>query len=190
MSTGFDFTLIVELIVAGLLVATIVYAAILDRKLGALRKSKDEMESLIKDFADSTMKAEQGLAELRAHAGASGKGLQQQVDEAAKMLTDLKFLVERGETLSDQLESASAGVRDNLGSARGAASGKRQDAGVRQLRADAAGQAGRETSAGKSAADWPDGNDDGADVPISERLNLSSENPGAQALLKALQRMR
>lgn len=189
MSTGFDFSLIVELIVAGLLIATIIYAAILDRKLGALRKSKDEMESLIKDFADSTVKAEQGLAELRAHAGQSGKSLQQQVDEAAKMLTDLKFLVERGETLSDQLENASAGLRDNLGAARGTAGGKAKDAAVRHLRQDSAGKAGRETKAGKSAADWPD-EDDGSDVPISERLNLSSENPGAQALLKALQRMR
>lgn len=188
MSTGLDFTLIVELIVAGLLVATIVYAVILDRKLGALRKSKSEMESLIKDFADSTMKAEQGLAELRSHAGSSGNDLQQQVDDAAKVLTDLKFLVERGETLSNHLETASADVRDNLSGTRSvgrkAAAPGPKDSPSRQSRPTPDLRAGQGVS---------DQHEDGTDpdVPISERLNLSSsENPGAQALLKALQRMR
>ncbi len=198
MSTGFDLTLIVELIVAGLLVATIVYAAILDRKLGALRRSKDEMESLIKDFADSTLKAEQGLAELRAHAGSSGNDLQKQVEGAAKMLTDLKFLVERGETLSNQLESASATARDSLGGngfgstrggGRNVVSTAQRDMGTRQLRADSDVRAGQGPATPKASSELHD-DDAGPDVPISERLNLSSENPGAQALLKALQRMR
>ncbi|TQV71272.1 DUF6468 domain-containing protein [Denitrobaculum tricleocarpae] len=198
MSTGFDFTLIVDLIVAGLLVATIVYAAILDRKLGALRKSKDEMESLIKDFADSTLKAEEGLAELRSHAGSSGNELQKQVEGAAKMLTDLKFLVERGETLSNQLESASATARDSLGGSgfgstrgggRNVVSTGQRDAGARQLRPNSDMGAGQSSAAPKVSPGMHDEDAD-PDVPISERLNLSSENPGAQALLKALQRMR
>ena len=51
-----------------LLVATIGYAAmVLNRKLGrASRKSKDEMESLIKDFAEATAKAEPGLEAITA----------------------------------------------------------------------------------------------------------------------------
>ncbi len=177
MSTGFDYTLIVEVILAALLVATIVYAAVLDRKLGALRKSKTEMEGLIKDFAESTLKAEQGLAELKAHAGTSGNSLQQQVDDANQVLTDLKFLVERGETLSNQLESASATARDGLPDGGGRPAG-----GARNSRPDPRAQA--------SAAIREAGEGDEPDIPISERLNLSSGNPGAQALLKALQRMR
>lgn len=188
MSTGFDFTLIIELILAGLLVATIVYAAILDRKLGALRESKNEMENLIKDFAESTMRAEEGLAELRAHAGSSGDELQQQVDGASKVLTDLKFLVERGESLSNQLETASADARENLSGTRG---GNRKtpassvkDRNSRQMRPAA------DAKVAQSRPERPEVDDLDPDVPISERLNLSSENPGAQALLKALQRMR
>lgn len=188
MSTGFDFTLIVELILAGLLVATIVYAAILDRKLGALRESKNEMEKLIKDFAESTMRAEEGLAELRAHAGSSGNELQQQVDGAAKVLTDLKFLVERGETLSNQLETASADARDSLPAKR--SGGRKADAPGQK---DSNPQPLRPTPDMRAGQGLSERHEDGADpdVPISERLNLSSsENPGAQALLKALQRMR
>lgn len=187
MSTGLDFTLIVDLIVAGLLVATIVYAAMLDRKLGALRKSKTEMESLIKDFAESTTKAEQGLAELRSHAGSSGNDLQQQVDDAAKVLTDLKFLVERGETLSNQLETASADARDNLSGTRSAG----RKAVVPGAKDSSPGQS-RPMPDKRAGQGVPERQEDdaGPDVPISERLDLSSKNPGAQALLKALQRMR
>ncbi len=188
MSTGLDFTLIVELIVAGLLVATIVYAAILDRKLGALRKSKSEMESLIRDFAESTAKAEQGLTELRSHAGSSGNDLQQQVDAAGKVLPDLKFLVDRGETLSNQLETVSADARDNLSEtrsvARKPAAPVAKDGNPRQARPASDMRAGQRAERRLEEDADPD-------VPISERLNLSSsENPGAQALLKALQRMR
>lgn len=184
MSSGLDLNLIFELVLAGLLVATIAYAAILDRKLGAIRKSKSEMESLIKDFAESTVKAEQGLAELRQHAGSSGQELQQQVAGASKLVTDLKFLVERGETLADRLESTSAQTRENLAGARRAAE-KGEDSGQKtpQIK-PSSGNPGK-TSTGRDARKRPE-----ADVPISERLNLTSENPGAGALLKALQRMR
>ncbi|WP_282607974.1 DUF6468 domain-containing protein [Pelagibius sp. Alg239-R121] len=173
------------------MVATIVYAAILDRKLGAIRKSKSEMESLIRDFAESTVKAEQGLAELKQHAGSSGTELQQQVDGAAKVLTDLKFLVERGESLSNQLESVSAQARETLSDTRNGP-GKADLAEknlnkVKRMQANVeanvkAQQSGKSTEKNRARHD--------PDTPISERLNLTSENPGAGALLKALQRMR
>jgi hypothetical protein len=191
VSSGINLTVIFELVLAGLLVATIVYAAILDRKLGAIRQFRTEMEGLIKDFADSTLKAEQGLAELRAHAGTTGAALQQEVEGAVKVLDDLKFLVERGELLSNHLESASAQARDNLSGARGAA-GKGNPCGAKhntnnllQVKADA--NQVRKKPVGDSGHG---GKQSGSDAPISERLDLSSKNPGASALLKALQRMR
>ena len=184
MSSGLDLNLIFELVLAGLLVATIAYAAILDRKLGAIRKSKTEMESLIKDFAESTVKAEQGLAELRQHAGSSGQELQHQVDGAAKLLTDLKFLVERGETLADRLETTSAETRESLAGARDTV-GKRERSDRKPNHVNSVtGKSDRISADRRKAAP------EEADIPISERLNLSSENPGAGALLKALQRMR
>ena len=191
MSTGLNLNLIFELVLAVLLVATIAYAAILDRKLGAIRNSKSEMESLIKDFAESTVKAEQGLAELRQHAGSSGKELQQQVDGANKVLTDLKFLVERGEFLSDRLETASAQARETFSEARGG-SGKvsatdKSINKVKLMQADV--EANVKVQQPSRAAD-SDRKKHDPDTPISERLNLTSENPGAGALLKALQRMR
>ncbi len=184
MSSGLDLNLIFELVLAGLLVATIAYAAILDRKLGAIRKSKSEMESLIKDFADSTVKAEQGLAELRQHAGSSGQELQQQVDGAAKLLTDLKFLVERGESLADRLEGVSAQTRESLAGSKTAP--EKLDA--RQKKVSDIKRVAESSQKPSAARGAPKPSDD--DLPISERLNLTSENPGAGALLKALQRMR
>lgn len=184
MSSGLDLNLIFELVLAGLLVATIAYAAILDRKLGAIRESKSEMESLIKDFAESTVKAEQGLAELRQHAGSSGQDLQQQVDGAAKLVTDLKFLVDRGETLANRLETASAQTRESLAGAQKSA-GKTEESERKANNFKSVPGKTDRTSADRGRRTQKD-----ADVPISERLNLTSENPGAGALLKALQRMR
>ncbi|WP_419902502.1 DUF6468 domain-containing protein [Kiloniella sp.] len=93
-----------NILVAILLIATIVYAAILNKKLDALREAKAEMEGLIHSFAETTMKAEQSLAEFKAHASNTGVGLEKNTSKADGILSDLSYLVDRAEVVADRLE--------------------------------------------------------------------------------------
>jgi chromosome segregation ATPase len=91
-------------LVAVLLVATIVYAVLLNRKLTALRNVKGEMEAVIASFAEATAQAENGIQTLKVHATESGTSLDNTVNRAHGLADDLSFLIERGNSLADRLE--------------------------------------------------------------------------------------
>ncbi|MEK9753964.1 MAG: DUF6468 domain-containing protein [Rhodospirillaceae bacterium] len=59
-------SLILDIVLAVLLVVTIGYAVVLNRRLGALRQNKDELERLASGFVETTSRAERGIGELRA----------------------------------------------------------------------------------------------------------------------------
>ncbi len=96
-------SLALNLLVAALLVATIAYAWTLNRKLNALRESKQDMEQLIGRFAQATTRAENGLAEIRQTADQTGGDLRQSISEGRSIADDLVFLVERAGKLADRL---------------------------------------------------------------------------------------
>ena len=68
-------TLILDLVIAGLLVATIVYAIQLNRQLIKMREGRSEMEGLIRSFNEATTRAETGIKAMRRAAAETGEGL-------------------------------------------------------------------------------------------------------------------
>jgi len=106
MSQGFGLNLVFDAVVAVLLVATIVYAAILNRKLSALRGLKAEMETLVTRLAQSTRVAEDGLSHLRGAAERSGETMQRTAETARGVADELSFLIERGNSLARRLDGA------------------------------------------------------------------------------------
>lgn len=106
-----DYALIFDGVVAALLVVTIVYAAILNRKLSALRSAKGEMERVLGSFSDATAKVERGLAGARDAAEGAAQELRKQVETGRGLADDLAFLVQRGSELADKLDGAIAGGR-------------------------------------------------------------------------------
>ncbi len=113
-----------DLVVAVLLLATIVYATILNRKLTQLRSAKDEMAQLLEDFGRATERAEGGLKALREAAGEAGEALQRDITKGNAVADDLMFLVERAGGLADRLEGALAQSRKKGASSAGAARDK------------------------------------------------------------------
>lgn len=118
MTGGFSLPVAVDVVVAILLVATIVYAMVLNRKLTALRNAKGEMEAMVARFSQATAQAENGIQTLKAHAAESGTSLDSTVNRAHGLADDLSFLIERGNSLADRLEGVlesgrggSAGVK-------------------------------------------------------------------------------
>lgn len=129
-----DLGLLADALLALLLVVTIGYAVVLNRKLSALRTTKDDMARMLAEFAQTTAQAEAGVRELRERAAASGDGLTAVVAEADSKLEkagvlkeDLAFLVEKGESLADRLERGLEAGRASQARPRAVASAKAND---------------------------------------------------------------
>ncbi len=101
-----DTNLILDATIAVLLVATIAYAVVLNRKLGALRDAKSEMEGLVDRFAESMDKAGSGIESLKTEVKRSSEALQGKLDAARGLADDLGFLIEKGSGLAERLDVA------------------------------------------------------------------------------------
>ena len=99
--------LLFDAVIAVLLLATIVYSAILHRKLSVLRDSRQQMEQLVGRFTEANATAEKVLAEIRQAAGESGQALHSSIERGNALADDLMFLVERAGGLAKRLEGAS-----------------------------------------------------------------------------------
>ncbi len=95
------FSLVLEILVAGLLVVTISYTVMLNRRLRTMRQDKLALEKLAAKFVDSTMRAEESITRLKATADE----LKERIDRAQGLRDDLAFLTERGGSAADRLES-------------------------------------------------------------------------------------
>jgi hypothetical protein len=183
-----DASLILDATIAVLLVATIAYAVVLNRKLGALRDAKGEMEGLVARFAESTDKAGSGIESLREEAKRSGETLQGKLDAARGLADDLGFLIEKGSGLAERLDGALGVARAKA--AAGGASGPTQG-GRGRAQGASAGPGGTEVKPAGSAGGSGEGTralapGDGP-APASDAKDLSAAE---SELLKALQGMR
>ncbi|MCS5657323.1 MAG: DUF6468 domain-containing protein [Dehalococcoidia bacterium] len=105
------YSLIVDLFVAILLVVTIGYAIVLNRRLGKLRGDKAELEKLATTFGESTVCAEESIEKLRNAADM----LQDRMEKAEALRDDLAFLIDRGGKAADKLEDLVRATRDKVG---------------------------------------------------------------------------
>jgi len=102
--------LVLDGLLVVLLLATIVYAMILNRKLNRLRGNHDEMEVFVDKLNVACARAEAATAGLRS-AGENGKTVFRDAATKAEALRDeLAFLVERADIVAGRLASASEGT--------------------------------------------------------------------------------
>ena len=97
-----SFALIIDIVVAILLMVTIGYAIVLNKRLGNLRRDRGELEKLAINFHASTTRADESITRLTSSVG----GLQDQIGKAESMRDDLIFLTERGSSAADRLEES------------------------------------------------------------------------------------
>jgi Domain of unknown function (DUF6468) len=97
--------IILDVVVAGLLVATIAYAALLSRRLGALRNDKQQLEALVSSLDTSSQRAEGSIAALRETAERIGQQLQQRIDQGKALQGDLSYIIDLGGGLADRMEA-------------------------------------------------------------------------------------
>ena len=100
-----------DILVAVLLVVTIGYAVVLNRRLSALRKDNGELERMAQVFTEATSRAEDGIARLKQ----TSDDLQDRMAAAQALADDLRFLIERGGNTADRLEHRVRQARDGSG---------------------------------------------------------------------------
>lgn len=97
---------ILNLIVIALLIPTISYAVILNRRLTALRKSRDELAKVVANFNDATLRAEAGIPKLKKATNEASMALKDRVEKAQSLRDDLAFMIERAEEMASKLDSS------------------------------------------------------------------------------------
>jgi len=95
--------MVVDLTTITLLIVTIAFAAVLNRRLATWRHDRAEFERLILEFNQAAARAEAGVERLKAASEQTGKTLQQAVTKGQSLRDDLAYLVERAEPLADRL---------------------------------------------------------------------------------------
>ncbi|HYH38158.1 MAG TPA: DUF6468 domain-containing protein, partial [Azospirillum sp.] len=100
-------SLVLDLVMVGLLVATIAYAIILNRQIVRLRESRGELAELIQGLNDAMAKADTSVRGMKATAHNTGEGLQKTIEKAATLRDELQFMIEAGNTLADRLSGFS-----------------------------------------------------------------------------------
>ena len=104
MSSGVS--MFVDLTIVTLLIATIAFAAVLNRRLTAWRQDRAEFERLIAQFNEAAARAEAGIERLKTASEQTGKTLQQAVTKGHSLRDDLAYLIERAEPLADRMNDS------------------------------------------------------------------------------------
>ncbi len=105
------FSIILDVLIAVLLVVTIAYAMVLNRRLGRLRRDKTQLELMAGNFAKATTRADESIGRLKD----MGDSLRRNVEKAQALHDDLAFLIDRGEVAADRLEDIVRAARKESG---------------------------------------------------------------------------
>ncbi len=98
--------LIINIVVICLLVPTIVFAVVLNKRLEILRNSRADLGRLIEAFNDATTRAESGIPRLKQAADSAGGLLRDQIQKAQTLRDDMAFMIERADAIVRRLDDA------------------------------------------------------------------------------------
>ena len=112
MSSLSDPSPLLDFALCVLLVITIIYAIILNKKMKAFREARAAMATLTADLDGAVRRAEEGLAKVRAEAAQSTTRLVERGEAAKRLTNDLARLEERATRAGDRLERLSRVGRD------------------------------------------------------------------------------
>ncbi|MDX1974885.1 MAG: DUF6468 domain-containing protein [Rickettsiales bacterium] len=108
MMSGIVANLLVNLIMVALLMVTISYCWMLNRRIKVLQDSKSELAQLLRYFDESTQRASDSIVSLQNTSKKIGDNIQGRLEKANDMLDDLAFMIEKGNKVANQIEAGLA----------------------------------------------------------------------------------
>lgn len=106
--TGSPFSLILELVVAGLLMVTVGYCFVLNRRLKRLRSAQDDLREVIRDLNVSTEHAERAIAGLKVTSQEVERQLSDKLQKAKLLTHNLALFVEKGDPNRNDIQVTTA----------------------------------------------------------------------------------
>lgn len=116
-------SLIIEIIVGLLLLATCGYCYVLSRKLHEIRQGQAELLTVIEKFDVASRRAEESLATIRTTGQSMGRELAQVSERANILLDELSVMVQAGDHIAGRIETVVKDVR-TIGARRGKSDGR------------------------------------------------------------------
>ncbi len=101
--------LILDIIVVVLLVATIFYCWLLNKRLGHWRRDEQRLREMIADFDAATRRAEVGIENLRQTGQNIENTLQKRMRDARAVSDELQFMIENLDSLTTHFDQSSSG---------------------------------------------------------------------------------
>jgi len=95
---------VLDIVIAFLLLATVIYCIKLSRKITLIHQGKEELNDFIHDFNNAIVRAEENISELKNIGSETEEKLQEHVQKARFLANDLSFLMDKGEKISSSLE--------------------------------------------------------------------------------------
>ncbi|HWU25821.1 MAG TPA: DUF6468 domain-containing protein [Rhizomicrobium sp.] len=101
-------TFIVEIALTVLLAATLVYCALLERRLAALRKGQDGLKQTIAQLNAAIDGAATSMRLLKSAASTAQESLDERLAKTRNVLDELSLLTASGERIADRIEKGSS----------------------------------------------------------------------------------
>lgn len=95
-------------VVACLLVATIAYCIMLERRIRSFRTDQAELAGIIGKLDSATKNAEEAVAGLKVTADETGGNLDGKLSHARTMSNELAFMVEAGDSIAHKLSNSAS----------------------------------------------------------------------------------
>jgi len=115
--------LTIEIALTVLLAATLVYCALLERRLAALRKGQDSFKETIAELNAAIQSAGASMRLLKSVAAGAGETLDERLSRARNLVDELSLLTASGERVAARIEQGAQSERANAPAVRnGAAS--------------------------------------------------------------------
>ena len=98
-----NISLIVELGLSVLLLATIVYCAILERRLSALRKGQDGLKHTIGKLNEAIVAAGSSMRMLKSTAAGAAEALDERIARGRSLADELSILTSSGDRIAERM---------------------------------------------------------------------------------------
>lgn len=124
-----NYSLALDILLVILLLATIIYAMILSRRLSMFRANKSELEMFLDRMNGAIAKAEASLQGMRATAQQTQATIGEPLQRAQALRDELVFLIQRADSVAEKLASgsgASSSAASSASSARAEAPAPRR----------------------------------------------------------------
>lgn len=100
-----DYGMMLDVLLAALLVATVIFCLRLNRHLGRVRQAQGELVELVGRFNQATEDARQSIADLKIAGNAAGAELDRNVARARDVIEEMELIIRSGERVAERLEA-------------------------------------------------------------------------------------